>query len=45
LEVGSAAPVRRPPASLFLQVVCDAVIEESLESAPVGSRFQFERVA
>ncbi len=45
LEVGSARPVRRSCASLFSQVVRDAVIEESLESAPVGSRFQFERVA
>jgi hypothetical protein len=27
------------------QVVQDALIEESLEAAPVGSRFQFERVA
>ncbi len=36
------------PASLRLtprQVVQDALIEESLEAAPVGSRFQFERVA
>jgi hypothetical protein len=37
--------VRRSLASLFSQVVRDAVIEESLDSAPVGSRFQFERVA
>jgi hypothetical protein len=34
-----------PFSNTRLQTVRDAVIEESLESAPVGSRFQFERVA
>ena len=50
LEVGPPVlnPAAAPPvpfSNTRLQTVRDAVIEESLESAPVGSRFQFERVA
>jgi hypothetical protein len=46
LEVGCCRWLQlRRPSSPPSQVVRDAVIEQSLASAPVGSRFQFERVA
>jgi hypothetical protein len=40
-----AAPRAASPLVTRRQVVQEALIEESLEAAAVGSRFQFERVA